>query len=116
MECYDARIIEGCCVYSYTVEGPSRTVSGKEAVVPAAKKKAPRKRAARVNVWKKMMFGILFLLLVPFAVVIDSLCFALKKTAEIVLSLFSVRPIRKTASVLGALTCVSLLSAILLVL
>ncbi len=113
MECYDARIIEGCCVYSYTVEGPSRPVSQKAMQVKAPKKIVHKKKVSRVNPWKRAILGVLFLLLVPFAFAIDMACLAVKKAALAVCAATAVRPVRRTAC---ALTCVSLICAVTLIL
>jgi hypothetical protein len=58
MKYYDARIIEGCCVFSYEVKTPDRS-----------RKKRKKSSGAA---WKKIMLRFLFFLLLPFAFLIDS--------------------------------------------
>ena len=58
MKYYDARIIEGCCVFSYEVKTPDRS----------AKKGKKRKHAQHMSFsWKKAFFRFVLLLLLPFA-------------------------------------------------
>ena len=57
MKYYDARIIEGCCVFSYEVKTPDRS----------AKKGGKRKKADKNASWKKALLRFIFLLLFPFA-------------------------------------------------
>lgn len=84
MKYYDARIIEGCFVFSYTVECPSpRSVEQNEKNGHKEKKSEKKKRAARTFFWKKAFFSILFLLLAPLAFVADMICFGFKKISEI---------------------------------
>ena len=56
MKCYDARIIEGCCVFSYEIQPPehSENNSGK------------RKPSARSSDWKKKLLRFILLLMLPF--------------------------------------------------
>lgn len=68
MNYYDARIIEGCCVFSYEVKTPDR----------AAKKSAKRKTPS-LGAWKKAMLRFLLLMLLPFAFVIDSVVTGVRK-------------------------------------
>ena len=83
MKYYDARIIEGCCVFSYAVECPSRPVEQSGKSENAAKKAEKKKRAARTSFRKKAIFSILFLLLAPLAFVADMICFGFKKISAI---------------------------------
>ena len=57
MKYYDARIIEGCCVFSYEVKTPDHS----------AKKGGKRKKADKNASWKKALLRFIFLLLFPFA-------------------------------------------------
>lgn len=57
MKYYDARIIEGCCVFSYEVKTPDRS----------AKKGGKRKKADKNASWKKALLRFILLLLLPFA-------------------------------------------------
>ena len=79
MKYYDARIIEGCCVFSYTVECPSHPAMQQEKCKETAKKSEKKKRAAHTPFWKKALLGILFLLLAPLAFAADMVCLGFKK-------------------------------------
>ena len=68
MKCYDARMIEGCCVFSYEVKLPERS----------DRKQAKKKRSASLT-WKKIMLHFLFFLLYPFAFLIDSAVTGIQK-------------------------------------
>lgn len=61
MKCYDARIIEGCCVFSYEVKTPDRSV----------KKGGKRKKADKNASWKKALLRFILLLLLPFTFLLD---------------------------------------------
>ena len=67
MKCYDARIIENCCVFSYEVQAPDRS----------HKKSERRKRSSAA--WKKALLRFLLFLLLPFAWIIDSVVLITKK-------------------------------------
>ena len=57
MKYYDARIIEGCCVFSYEVKTPDRS----------NKKGGKRKSAGQTNAaWKKALLRLILLLCSPF--------------------------------------------------
>lgn len=58
MNYYDARIIEGCCVFSYEVKMPNHTV----------KKSRKRKSADQIALsWKKAFLRFIILFFLPFA-------------------------------------------------
>ncbi len=78
MKCYDARMIEGCCVFSYEVKMPERS----------GKKGEKRKRSASLT-WKKIMLHFLFFLLYPFAFLVDSVVTGVKKICRKCRSFFS---------------------------
>lgn len=80
MKYYDARIIEGCCVFSYTVEPPAHNEKNTKA--PAKKSDEIRKNTSG-GFWKKMLLQFFFLLLAPVALVIDAVWFGLKKLAAV---------------------------------
>lgn len=67
MKCYDARTIESCCVFSYEVKLPERS----------DKKTEKRKRSSFT--WKKILLHLLFILLYPFAFLIDSVVMGAQK-------------------------------------
>lgn len=71
MKYYDARIIEGCCVFSYTVEPPVH-----------AEKASAEKRKNKSSFLKKMLLPFFFLLLAPFALAFDMVCVGVKKLAS----------------------------------
>ena len=57
MKYYDARIIEGCCVFSYEVKTPDRS----------NKKGGKRKTSEQTNsAWKKALLRFILLLCLPF--------------------------------------------------
>lgn len=60
MKYYDARIIEGCCVFSYEVKTPDRSSKN-----GAKRKKRP------LAAWTRAMLRFFFLLILPFAVLGD---------------------------------------------
>jgi hypothetical protein len=68
MNYYDARIIEGCRVFSYEVKTPDH----------AAKKSVQRKNSS-IGAWKKAILRFLLLMLLPFAFVIDSVVMGVRK-------------------------------------
>ena len=57
MKYYDARIIEGCCVFSYEVKTPDRN----------NQQGGKRKKAEQTNsAWKKSLLRVILLLCLPF--------------------------------------------------
>lgn len=99
----DYRIIEGCKVYSYSVECPVRAAS------PYRKSGAPLRKESRR---KKLMLSILLVLMAPFAVIWDALCAAVSFVAR---RLFGRTGKRGMAvGMLGTASCLLLLSAVLL--
>ncbi len=71
MKYYDARIIEGCCVFSYEVKTPDRS----------NKKGGKRKTAEQIaSAWKKAFLRVVLLLCLPFALLWN---FALSLVAKI---------------------------------
>ena len=73
MNYYDARIIEGCCVFSYEVKTPDRS----------RKNKTKRKKASAA--WKKAFLRFFLFLLLPFAFVIDSVVMTAQKILNAIL-------------------------------
>jgi len=70
MKCYDARIIEDCCVFSYEVKTPDRS-----------EKKGGKKKQAKkaISDWKKALLRFILLLMLPFTFLWDcTLRFAAK--------------------------------------
>ena len=67
MKCYDARMIESCCVFSYEVKLPERS----------DKKTEKRKRSSFT--WNKILLHLLFILLYPFAFLVDSVVMGAQK-------------------------------------
>ena len=80
MKYYDARIIEGCCVFSYTVDGPSSQTE--KTAEPVSHKKTAEKEKRADGFFKKLLLPFFFLLLAPFAIVADAVWFAVKKLAD----------------------------------
>lgn len=78
MKCYDARMIEGCCVFSYEVKMPERP-----------DKKGERRKKSASLTWKKIMLHFLFFLLYPFAFLIDSVVTVARKIFRKCHSFFS---------------------------
>ena len=68
MKYYDARIIEGCCVFSYDVKTPDHS-----------SKKAEKRKNTSVCAWKKALLRFLLFLLLPFAFVIDHVVMGVQK-------------------------------------
>ena len=68
MKYYDARIIEGCCVFSYDVKVPDHS-----------SKKTEKRNPTSVCAWKKEMLRFLLFLLLPFAFVIDHVVMGVQK-------------------------------------
>lgn len=68
MKCYDARMIEGCCVFSYEVKTPDHS-----------EKKQAKKRKSASLTWKKIMLHFLFFMLYPFAFLVDSTVMIVQK-------------------------------------
>jgi len=60
MKYYDARIIEGCCVFSYEVKMPQRLPKNGE-----------KKKKRSSHAWRKAMLRFLLLLLMPLAALGD---------------------------------------------
>ena len=67
MNYYDARIIEGCCVFSYEVKTPDRS----------RKNKTKRKKSAAA--WGKSFLRFFLFLLLPFAFIVDSVVMTVRK-------------------------------------
>ena len=61
MKYYDARIIEGCCVFSYEVKTPDRS----------HQKGGKRKNAQQAAAWKKALLRFILLLCLPFTFLWD---------------------------------------------
>ena len=61
MKYYDARIIEDCRVFSYEVQTPERSP-----------KKSVKRKKSSVDAWKKALVRFFLFLLLPFALIIDS--------------------------------------------
>ena len=68
MNYYDARIIEGCCVFSYEVKTPDRS-----------RKNKPKRKKSSAFAWRKAFLRFFLFLLLPFAFVIDSVVMAAQK-------------------------------------
>ena len=71
MKYYDARIIEGCCVFSYEVKTPEHSP-----------KKIEKRKKPSGSAWKKALVRFLLFLLLPFALIIDSVVWAVQKIAS----------------------------------
>ena len=99
----DYRIIEGCKVYSFSVECPVRPVA------PCRKSGAPLRKENRR---KKLMLSILLVLLAPFAVIWDALHAAVSFVARRILGRAEKRAM--AVGMLGTASCLLLLSAVLL--
>lgn len=99
----DYRIIEGCNVYSFSVECPVRSAS------PRRKSGAPLRKENRR---KKLMLSILLVLLAPFAVVVDALHAVFAFVTRRILGRAGKRGI--AVGTLGTASCLLLLSAVLL--
>lgn len=99
----DYRIIEGCKVYSYSVECPVHAAS------PCRKSGAPLRKENRR---KKLMLSILLVLLAPFAVIWDALHAAVSFVARRILGRAGKRGM--AVGMLGTASCLLLLSAVLL--
>ena len=82
MKYYDARIIEGCCVFSYAVEPPSHPAEENGRAVSSKQKETKKKKRALGAFWKKTALSILFLLLAPFAFAADMICLGTRKLAD----------------------------------
>ena len=80
MKYYDARIIEGCCVFSYTVETPAAQT---EKNIPSQKKIPQKQKQNQNSFWKKIFFPLFFLCLAPFALLIDAVCLIGRKTVSL---------------------------------
>ncbi len=80
MKYYDARIIEGCCVFSYTVDAPVVETEKSQ----SADKKTPQKNKRTPSpFWKKFFLPFLFLLVAPFALLIDGFCLLAEKASAL---------------------------------
>ena len=80
MKYYDARIIEGCCVFSYTVDTPE---SETEKNIPAQKKSNEKPKQQKNCFWKKFFLPFLLLLAAPFALLADGICLIVKKSVAL---------------------------------
>lgn len=103
MEYYDFQMIEGCKVYSYTVEGPTHPRKKKRAKHAAL----PQKSGAS----KKRLLTVLLLLLSPAAFLLDTLYAAVTYLPRRMLSKAEKQGY---ASVIGTVSCFLILSAVLL--
>lgn len=99
----DYRIIEGCKVYSFSVECPVRPVAScRKSGVPLRKE----------NRRKKLMISILLVLLAPFAVIWDALHATVSAIARRIFG--RARKRGMAVGMLGTASCLLLLSAVLL--
>ena len=105
MERCDFQIIEGCGVYSYTVEYPTHAKTKKS---PAAKAKTHKK----ATTLKKRTLTILLLLLSPVAFLLD-VAFAAVSYLPHKLYLLAEKSGR--AGVIGTVSCFVILSAMLFI-
>ncbi|MBQ2988316.1 MAG: hypothetical protein IKM00_09520 [Clostridia bacterium] len=71
MKYYDARIIEGCCVFSYEVKTPNRS-----------SKNGEKRKRSSASALKKALLRFFLFLLIPFAFVIDSVVWVVQKVTE----------------------------------
>lgn len=100
---YDYRMIEGCHVYSFSVECPARPANG-----------SPKKSGAvrKGRGLRKILLSILLVLLSPFALLLDTLyaaCMFVRRR------LFArVRKGGMVVGMLGTVSCLLVLSAVLL--
>ena len=85
MKYYDARMIEGCCVFSYTVDAP---VTETEKNHNTDKKSTKKTKQTKNPFWKKFFLPFLFLLVAPFALLIDGVCFLFDKLIRLFTSVF----------------------------
>ena len=105
MERCDFQIIEGCGVYSYTVEYPTHAKTKKS---PAAAKVKTRKKATAL---KKRTLTILLLLLSPVAFLLDV---AFAAVSYLPRKLYLLAEKSGRAGVIGTVSCFVILSAVLL--
>ncbi len=68
MKYYDARIIEGCHVFSYEVKTPERP-----------SRKSEKRKKSSGAAWKKALLRFLLFLLIPFALIIDAVVWSVRK-------------------------------------
>ena len=119
MEHYDYRVIDGCGVYSYTVEAPaSHTRAVRESAPKPARKSKNARRAVkkvvaadRESQMKKWLLSLLFVLLSPFALFGDALVAVFRFATQKLYGLF--RGHGAAAGVLGTACCMIFLSAML---
>ena len=110
MKYYDARIIEGCCVFSYNVEGPQNVQT------PKKQKKSAGKTKKQDDSRKKTLLHLFLLLFSPFAFALELMMTGFRK----LISVF--RPITRecararelTACILAAISSTALIPLILL--
>ena len=98
MKYYDARIIEGCCVFSYTVDTPAGET---EKNLPPKKKMPEKQKRTQVSFLKKWFLPFLILLMTPFALLGDAICLIAKKTASLCRGIC-----RKYESAFEVMTCI----------
>lgn len=122
MEHYDYRVIDGCGVYSYTVEAPAahahtaRASEQKSVRAPKRARRAVKKAVAagREGQMKKWLLSLLFILLSPFALLGDALVAVFRFATQKLYGLF--RGHGAAAGVLGTACCMIFLSAMLFLL
>ncbi|MBQ8496773.1 MAG: hypothetical protein IJ489_04865 [Clostridia bacterium] len=110
MKYYDARIIEGCCVFSYNVEGPQN------AKTPKKRKRSAEKTKKQDSSWQKIFLRFFLFLFAPFAFAFDLTVTGAKKLASVF------RPIARecararelTACILAAISSTALIPLIFL--
>ena len=104
MKYYDARIIEGCCVFSYEVQTPDRS-----------SKKGEKRKRSSAFAWKKSFLRFLLFLLLPFAFIIDSVVWGVQTVCNKI-RLFLKSYIRGYVFVTGIISSVSLTALVPLLL
>ena len=85
MKYYDARVIEGCCVFSYTVDTPDAQT---EKNSPAKKGTPEKQKQSQNRFWKKFLLPLLLLLASPFALLADGICLIAKKSVSLFRSIY----------------------------
>ena len=127
MENCECSIIAGCVVYSYTVEGPTKR---SDSAMPVSRETAPTSRreakaakapshiataknaAARKEVsLKKIFLALLFVLLSPFALLIDIFAAGMRLVCQRLYGF--VRTRTAAAGVLGTASCLLLVTSLL---
>ncbi len=76
MEHYDMRVIADCVVYSYEVPGPAKQKEKTDSVKKRSKQTASRsarRRAHQTAALRTILLRVLFVLLAPFALLIDGM-------------------------------------------